>query len=66
MKNKCKHENRTPAGYIERGGEIRVQSMYHVFCFDCSRYISLLTGQDIGKMGLTHVEKFLTFAEGIK
>ena len=50
---KCKHKNWIPAGYPEnRRKDIKVQSIYEVFCTDCKNFVNLLTGEIINYKGL--------------
>lgn len=56
----CKHENYVPAGYainVNQKPDIKVQSLYEVFCHDCQKYVNLLTGENISKTNLIHKTK---------
>lgn len=53
----CKHPYYEPAGYKwpseELFYDIRVQSLYHVYCPDCGNFINLIDGSNINHMGLS-------------
>lgn len=55
MKNKCDHRNWVAAGYpceINNRQDIRIQSAYEAFCFDCGNFINLLTREIVNDKGL--------------
>jgi hypothetical protein len=44
----CEHKNWINAGYVnELYGKkvVQLQSMYHVYCYDCEQYVNLLSGK---------------------
>ena len=56
----CDHKHYIAAGYLEsRDGveDIRVQTLYDVFCLDCQHYINLLSGVCIDDKGLTNPQE---------
>ena len=54
----CKHTKYVAAGYPIKGGpirgDIRMHSLYHVFCLQCRHYVNLLDGSCIDDLGLVH------------
>jgi hypothetical protein len=50
---KCEHHNWIPAGYRQGEGNIRVQSLYEVYCLDCGHFINLLTNEILDDQGLS-------------
>jgi len=54
----CKHRKYVAAGYPIKGsdgrGDIRITSIYHVFCTECGHYVNLLDGSYLDGAGLIH------------
>ena len=43
----CKHDNHVPAGYPVHLRNYRVQSIYHIYCEDCRKFINTLDNSTI-------------------